>query len=141
MQDRDRDIVDNSPMGRAGRGRVDETMDQAQRSGTQSRQDMSQKATEFTEKTREKADEGMQKAAGTMDETAQKLRDRTEDKGGVQAKAGEKMAEGMEKTAGYLREKDTQQIMDDVEQYVREHPVQAVAGALVGGFLIARILR
>ncbi|HET6615987.1 MAG TPA: hypothetical protein VFH62_08875 [Dehalococcoidia bacterium] len=141
MQDRDRDIVDNSPMGRAGRGRADDTMDQAQRSGTQSRQEMSQKATEFTEKTREKADEGMQKAAGGMEDTAQKLRDRTEDKGGMQAKAGEKVAEGMEKTAGYLREKDTQQIMDDVEQYVREHPVQAIAGALFGGFVIARILR
>ena len=141
MQDRDRDIVDNSPTGRTSRGRVDETTDQAQRSGTQARQDMSQKATEFTEKTREKADEGMNKAAGTMEDTAQKLRGRTEDKGGMQAKAGEKVAEGMEKTAGYLREKDTQQIMDDVEQYVREHPVQAIAGALFGGFVIARILR
>jgi ElaB/YqjD/DUF883 family membrane-anchored ribosome-binding protein len=129
-------------MGRAGRGRrVDETMDQAERSGTQARDTMSQKATEFTDKARERTDEGMNKAAGAMDDTAQKLRDRTEGQGGVQAKAGEKVAEGMEKTAGYLREKDTQQIMDDVEDYVREHPVQAIAGALVGGFVLARILR
>jgi ElaB/YqjD/DUF883 family membrane-anchored ribosome-binding protein len=116
-------------------------MDQAERSGTQARDTMSQKATEFTDKARERTDEGMNKAAGAMDDTAQKLRDRTEGQGGVQAKAGEKVAEGMEKTAGYLREKDTQQIMDDVEDYVREHPVQAIAGALVGGFVLARILR
>jgi ElaB/YqjD/DUF883 family membrane-anchored ribosome-binding protein len=83
----------------------------------------------------------MKKAAGGMEDTAQKLREQTEGKGGVQAKAGEKVAEGMEKTAGYLRDKDSQQIMDDVEQYVKEHPVQAIAGAVVGGFILARILR
>lgn len=140
MQQRDRDIVDNSPMA-AGAGDLEEATGQAQRSGTQTRQDMSRKATEFTERTRERADEGIGKAAGGMEDTARKLREQTEGKGGVQAKAGEKMAEGMEKTAGYLRERDTQQIMGDVERYVREHPLQAVAGAVVGGFILSRILR
>jgi ElaB/YqjD/DUF883 family membrane-anchored ribosome-binding protein len=121
--------------------RLEQATDRGQRSGTQGRENMSQKATEFSERARERTDEGMQKAAGGMEDTAQKLRERTEGKGGVQAKAGERVAEGMEKTAGYLRDKDSQQIMDDVEQYVKEHPVQAIAGAVVGGFILARILR
>jgi len=141
VQQRDRDIVDNSPMARGAGERLDEATEQAQRSGTHGRQEMSQKATEFTERARERTDEGMKKAAGGMEDTAQKVREQTEGKGGVQAKAGEKVAEGMEKTAGYLRDKDSQQMMDDVEQYVKEHPVQAIAGAVVGGFILARILR
>lgn len=121
--------------------RVDETLEHAERTGTQGRQDASQKATEFTRDAKQRAEEGKSRAAGTMEDAAQELRERAEGTGGVQAKAGEKVAEGMEKTAGYLREKDTQQVMDDVERYVREHPVQAIAGAIFGGFVIARILR
>jgi hypothetical protein len=30
--------------------------------------------------------------------------------------------------------------MDDVRAYVRRHPMQAVAGAAVGGFFFARLL-
>jgi ElaB/YqjD/DUF883 family membrane-anchored ribosome-binding protein len=136
---RDRDSMEQRAE-QAGR-RIDEATSDPGSTGTQGRQDVSQRATEFSEQTRSKADEGMNKAAESMEGTAGKLRERAESMGGMQAKAGEKVADGMEKTAGYLREKDTQQIMDDVEKYVKEHPVQAVAGALVGGFLIARILR
>jgi ElaB/YqjD/DUF883 family membrane-anchored ribosome-binding protein len=139
VQDRERDI-DKNPMAQADE-RLEQATQRGDRSGTQGREDMSQKATEFSERARERTEEGMHKAASSMDETAQKLRERTEGKEGIQAKAGEKTADAMEKTANYLREKDTQQIMDDVERYVKEHPVQAVAGAVVSGFILARILR
>jgi ElaB/YqjD/DUF883 family membrane-anchored ribosome-binding protein len=146
IMQRDRDSME-SRAEQAGR-RIDESMGEPGSTGTQGRPDASQRATQFSEQTRgkadearQKADEGMNKAAEGMEGTAGKLRERAESMGGMQAKAGEKVADGMEKTAGYLRDKDTQQIMDDVEKYVKEHPMQAVAGALVGGFLISRILR
>jgi ElaB/YqjD/DUF883 family membrane-anchored ribosome-binding protein len=56
-------------------------------------------------------------------------------------KAGEKVAEGMERSATYLREHSTEDMRGDVERYVREHPMQAMAGALVAGFVLSRILR
>jgi ElaB/YqjD/DUF883 family membrane-anchored ribosome-binding protein len=86
-------------------------------------------------------DEGKDKAAGSMESAAEKIREQAENTNGVQAKAGVKVAEGMEKTAGYLKEHDTTEMIDDLEHYVREHPVQALAGAVVGGFLVGRILR
>jgi ElaB/YqjD/DUF883 family membrane-anchored ribosome-binding protein len=47
----------------------------------------------------------------------------------------------MEKTATYVREHSTNEMLNDVETYVKEHPAQSVAGAVVAGFLLGRILR
>jgi ElaB/YqjD/DUF883 family membrane-anchored ribosome-binding protein len=99
-----------------------------------------EQAAEVADKARRQADQGMDKAAEGLHGTAEKLRERAEEQGGVTADAGQKVADTMERTAGYLREHDTQELMDDLERYVREHPMQAVAGAVIGGFLIGRIL-
>lgn len=138
MEQRRDDIVDNSPMAReptyagatTGQGGVD---DAGQR--------MQERTQEAAEQARQKADEGVDRAAGGMQSAAEKLRERTEGKSGMTAEVGTKAADTMERGATYLREHDTQEIIDDVERYVREHPMQALAGAVVGGFLIGRILR
>jgi ElaB/YqjD/DUF883 family membrane-anchored ribosome-binding protein len=57
------------------------------------------------------------------------------------ATAGEAAASTMEKTATYVREHSTNEMLNDVETYVKEHPAQSVAGAVVAGFLLGRILR
>jgi ElaB/YqjD/DUF883 family membrane-anchored ribosome-binding protein len=98
-------------------------------------------ASEVGQQAQEKLDQGKDSAASGMESAADKIRERTQYSDGVQAKAGTKVAEGMEKTAGYLKEHDTNEMVDDLEKYVREHPVQALAGAVVGGFLVGRILR
>jgi ElaB/YqjD/DUF883 family membrane-anchored ribosome-binding protein len=99
------------------------------------------KAAEVGQQAQEKLEQGKDTAASGMESAADKIRERTQYSDGVQAKAGTKVAEGMEKTAGYLKEHDTNEMVDDLEKYVREHPVQALAGAVVGGFLVGRILR
>jgi ElaB/YqjD/DUF883 family membrane-anchored ribosome-binding protein len=53
----------------------------------------------------------------------------------------EKAAMGMERTAGYLREHSTGDMTADIETYVREHPMQGVAAAVLAGFVIGRVLR
>jgi ElaB/YqjD/DUF883 family membrane-anchored ribosome-binding protein len=135
MQPRDRDdIVDNSPMGESYTGRS------ATREG-----DMGEQARERTqqvgEQARERAEQGRERAAGGMASAAEKLREQSEGQSGMRAEVGTKAADTMERGASYLREHDTQEIVDDVEKYVREHPMQALAGAVVGGFIIGRILR
>ena len=47
----------------------------------------------------------------------------------------------MDKTATYLKEHDSQELMHDFEDYVKAHPLQAAAGALVAGFVLAKIVR
>ena len=116
--------------------------EQSDGSGSQQvMQKAQEKASEFGQKAQEQADMGLDKAAGTVDRAATQLRERAQQQGGVQAEVGTKVADGLDKTAGYLQEHDTAEIMDDVERYVREHPLQAMAGAVVGGFVLARILR
>jgi ElaB/YqjD/DUF883 family membrane-anchored ribosome-binding protein len=102
---------------------------------------MSQRSTEFSQEARHRADEAIQRSAAGVEHAAEELRVGAERATDFESRAAERMAEGMERTAGYLRESDTRRIIDDVEKYVRGHPFQAVAGALVGGFVLARILR
>ncbi len=141
MQRRD-EIVDNSPLAGQTGTTTDATgrdiNDMQKRDFTSSAQD---KATELGDKAQQTADEGMNKAAEGMESAADKLRERAEHSDGMTAEAGTKVADTMEKTAGYLRENDTTAILDDVETYVREHPMQALAGAIIGGFVIGRVLR
>jgi len=134
MQRRE-DIVDNSPMAHtASNGQV--TRDMGTKDYTTSAQN---KAAELGEKVHQKADEGMTKAADGVDTAAGKLRERAEHTDGMAAKAETKVADTMEQAAGYLREKDTTAVRGDVETFVREHPIQALAGAIVGGYVLGRI--
>jgi ElaB/YqjD/DUF883 family membrane-anchored ribosome-binding protein len=103
--------------------------------------DMRERASGAADKAREQADAGLDKAADKMSSASDRIREKSQQQGGMQAQAGTKIAEGLDKTSDYLQSHDTNEILDDVEHYVREHPLQAVAGAVVGGFVIARILR
>ena len=98
-------------------------------------------ASEYGQKAQEQADRGMDQAAGGMERAAEKLRAQTENSEGMPAQAGVKVAEGMETAASYLREHNTEELLTDVEQYVRQHPTQALVGAIFAGFVIGRVLR
>lgn len=93
------------------------------------------------ERARETAEETRERAAGGMETAAQRVREQTEGKGGMQGTAGTRLAEGMERTAGYLREHDTRAMMSDLENYIREHPAQSLLVAVALGFVIGRTLR
>jgi hypothetical protein len=113
---------------------------------------MQEKAQDVAEKTRETAaelgqkaqdqlDTGTDQAASGLEQAAEKLRSQTENSSGMPAQAGVKVAEGMESAAGYLREHNTEDMIGDVERYVKAHPTTALAGAVVAGFFIGRVLR
>lgn len=99
------------------------------------------RATEAGSKLHEQADMGIDKAAGGLESAAEQMRDRFADQDGMQGQVGGKMADGLERTAGYLREHDADKIWEDVEAFVKDHPLQSAAGAALAGFVIARVLR
>ncbi|HUF53240.1 MAG TPA: hypothetical protein VMR52_05630 [Dehalococcoidia bacterium] len=109
--------------------------------GEKAREQVAEKATMVKERAEETADPARETGADQLDNAAESLRDRAESMGGMQGKVGTSVADGMEKTAGYLREKDTQAMMADAERFVREHPTQAVLGAVAVGFIVGRMLR
>jgi hypothetical protein len=99
------------------------------------------KAGEYAEKARDQVEAGREQAASSMNRMADAVRERTADSSGVAGQAGAKVAESMESAAGYLREHNTSDIWSDVESYAKGHPGKALAGAVVAGFLMGRLLR
>lgn len=95
---------------------------------------------EGRERAQEMMGEGRDRAAEGAERAASTLRERSREQGGMAGEMGEKVAGSMESAAGYLRRQDGD-MMDDVEHYVRLHPMQAVAAAVGAGFLVGRLLR
>ena len=102
---------------------------------------MQEKASDMGDRMQSQADTQKDRAAGGLEKTAGKMREQMGDKGGTAAQVSDKVAGQMERTAGYLREHETDEIWGDVEQYVKDHPMQAAISAAVAGFVIARVLR
>ncbi|MGI8926759.1 MAG: hypothetical protein ACR2HN_08970 [Tepidiformaceae bacterium] len=98
-------------------------------------------AAQVGEKVSSQADAGIDLAASGLQTAADEVRERLGEQGGMAGQVGTKMAGGLERTAGYLREHDSNQVWGDFEQFVKDHPMRAAAGAVVAGFLIGRILR
>jgi ElaB/YqjD/DUF883 family membrane-anchored ribosome-binding protein len=83
---------------------------------------------------------GREQASSGLDSVAEQLRERASSDG-TKGEMAERAAVGMERTADYLREHSTGDMTADLEAYVREHPMQGVAAAVVAGFVIGRVLR
>jgi ElaB/YqjD/DUF883 family membrane-anchored ribosome-binding protein len=115
-------------------GGVKERAQQAAQTATQAASEAGQKAKETIEQNREQAASGMERAA-------EMVRGQVGEGSGLPAQAGTKVADTMESAATYLREHSTDDMMGDMERFVREHPAQAVAGAVIAGFVIGRVLR
>ena len=93
------------------------------------------------EKVTSGVDTGMDKAVQGLESAAEKMRSRSEDDTGVRSTVQEKAADAMERTAGYLKEHDSQELMRELEEFVKAHPIQAAAGALVAGYVLAKVVR
>lgn len=127
-------------MGDRAREQASDMADQARSTATQ----VADKAEELAPQARDRAyqatESGRESGAGALDQAASGLEERASS-GGVTGMAAERTAEGMHSAAGYLKDHETSEIWDDVEQYVRTHPVQAVAAAVVTGIVVGRVLR
>jgi ElaB/YqjD/DUF883 family membrane-anchored ribosome-binding protein len=85
-------------------------------------------------------DRNLQSAAGALESTASKLRERVPASGKVNEIAT-KTAEKFDTTARYLREHDTHDMVAGVESMVRRNPGASLCAALAVGFLIGTALK
>jgi ElaB/YqjD/DUF883 family membrane-anchored ribosome-binding protein len=100
------------------------------------------RATQMGDQATSAADTGMDKAASGLDTVAGTLRDRGESMGGgSMASIASTAADKMEAGAQMLREKDTEQIVSDLEALVRRKPVESLAVAAGIGFVLSKIVR
>lgn len=99
------------------------------------------KADEWTGKAHDKADQGMDAAASGLGSAADTLRQQGEQHGGMAASAASKTADALDSASQYLREKDTDQLLTDLESFVRQKPVESVLIAAGAGFLLAKLVR
>ena len=100
------------------------------------------RATQMTDQATSAVDTGMDKAASGLDTAAGTLRDRGESMGGgSMASLATTAADKMEAGAQLLREKDTEQIVSDLEALVRRKPVESLLVAAGIGFVLSKIVR
>lgn len=87
-----------------------------------------------------KADQGLDKASEGLGGAADKLREQAEGDGPVPAQAA-MVADRLDQVSGYFKDKDTNQIVSDLEAFVREKPVESLIGAVAIGFVLAKLVR
>ncbi|HEX6030757.1 MAG TPA: hypothetical protein VFY90_04940 [Tepidiformaceae bacterium] len=127
------------------------TAEPATQSTRSTPEEMQDKASEMTEKTKEQAvqvkdrateqaETGKQRAASGLQSAADQLRSRAGEEG-TTGQVASKAADTMERSASYLQEHEVNEIWEDFERMVKDHPMQAAAGALFAGFVIGRMMR
>jgi len=100
-----------------------------------------QKASEVGHKAQDRADEGMDKAAAGLGQAAERIRAQGEQRGGTMATAATRTADSLDSASQYLRDKDTDQLLSDLEALVRRKPVESMLAAAGIGFLLSRLVR
>ena len=119
----------------------DTPRDKASEVAGQAQQKAGEVTTQAQQKAQEQLETGREQAATGMYRAAESLREKVGEGGSTPQQAGVKVAEGMEGAATYLQQHSTNEIWTDLEEYMRQHPGQALAGAVFAGFVLGRILR
>ncbi len=95
----------------------------------------------------ERLDTGMRTAADRMEGIAQRLDDVADERmsgEGLRGRAGDvahRVADRIEGTAEYLRDSDAHDLLGQVENRVRERPLEMLLAGVATGWLVGKILR
>ena len=103
--------------------------------------DAAESATSAMASLRQVAHERKEQAAEQVEHAADRLRSQARQHDGIASDTANRAADTLDDAAGYLHEHNAAEMIDDVRRFVRQRPVQAIAGAAIGGFFVARILR
>ncbi len=97
-------------------------------------------AGEAGEKVHSGSDKGIDAAASGLEQAAGMLRKQGEQREGTVGTAATKTADTLETASTYLHEKDTDQLMSDLESLVRRKPVESVLVAAGIGYVLSKIV-
>lgn len=102
-----------------------------------------EKVGQITDQATTKVDAGMDKAAGGLQTLAETIRDKApaDGQGGGVGAVVATTADKLESASQYLRDKDTDQLMTELEGLVRRKPVESMVAAAAVGFVLSKILR
>jgi ElaB/YqjD/DUF883 family membrane-anchored ribosome-binding protein len=98
------------------------------------------KAHQATEQAHTMSDKGIGSAATGLGQAASMLRQQGESREGTLGTAATKTADTLEQASSYLEEKDTDQLVSDLEALVRRKPVESVLVAAGLGYLLSKAL-
>ncbi len=119
------------------------TSDQMNKAADQAQEKLGQakdKASELRGQATDKADQGIDQAAGGLSKAADMVRQQADGDGPVPAQAS-LVADRLDQASSYFEGKDTNQIISDLEAFVRSKPIESLAGAVAIGFVLAKIVR
>lgn len=117
-------------------GQVGEQVQDKAREMTEQVQD---KASQVSEQAHTMSDKGIDSAASGLDQAASMLRQQGEGREGAIGTAAATTADTLESASSYLHEKDTDQMMSDLEALVRKRPVESVLVAAGVGFVLSKL--
>lgn len=128
------------------KGKASAATDTAKDKAGQVKDQASAKANQAKEQASDKADAGMDQAASGMDKLADTIRDKAQSSGdegamGAVSDQATMVADKLDKASGYLREKDSDELINDLEALVRRKPMESVAVAIGVGFLLSKAFR
>ncbi len=134
--------------GSSGGSTADKAKDvagQAQQKAGAAVETAKQKTDQVTDQAATKVDAGIDRAAEGLDKLADTIRGRAESSGQGGASPmlsrATMVADKLDVTAQYLRGKDTDQLITDLEALVRRKPTQSMLVAAGVGFLLSKTLR
>ena len=113
----------------------------AQEKGQQVADQAKQKASQATDQAKEKASQATVQAQQKADQGMEMLLQQGEQRGGTVASAATATADKLGGASQYLRDKDSAQLLDDLEALVRSKPVESLLVAAGVGFVLSKILR
>lgn len=96
-----------------------------------------EKASEMAGMAQGRADQGIDKAAESMDKAAGMMREKGE-QGGTMGSVADTAAGAMESASSFLKDTDTSQMMDQLEDYIRKNPTQSLLVAAGIGFVLSK---
>lgn len=128
------------------KGKASAAADTAKEKAGQAKDQASAKADQAKAQASEKADAGIDQAASGVDKLADTIRDKAEssgDEGAMGAITGQAtmVADKLDQASGYLREKDSEELISDLESLVRRKPMESVAVAVGVGFILSKAFR
>jgi ElaB/YqjD/DUF883 family membrane-anchored ribosome-binding protein len=109
----------------------------------QARDSASGKANEVAGQATAAVDQGIDRASAGLDRAADMIRERGEQMGGGSGagSSAAMVADKLDAASTYLRDKDSAQLIADLERVVRQKPTQSLLVAAGVGFLLSKILR
>jgi ElaB/YqjD/DUF883 family membrane-anchored ribosome-binding protein len=133
------DADTSSSTGESMKQQGEKAVNQAREKGGEVMEQAKAKAGELSGTAHEKTDEGIDKASAGLSSAADALRQQGGKQPGQVGNVAAATADKLDSASGYLRERDSDQIVSDLEDLVRRKPVESLLIAAGVGLLLSRI--